>query len=256
LHFLSQYRNSILRQTCGNLTINRKIFCKLGPRYACTHTRTDRRTAWRHNLRCPDLEKLYSDVDILSNLLNVQMGWCLLNSAAVSRYTVGISSRHASTPGPAVVVAVVFTLDHFVTTQTTMGWTESLLDPRFSRHAPGTVVTLGLLPAYLLGTHGSLWMAVPCTERQSIRSRHVRHASTTTCLPVLSPLLVLSRGQVRYCSLTSLNVTQTISDNHCRVYYETNWRNIFIWLLLFTLFITFYDNFTVIIIILIIGSLD
>ena len=42
-------------------------------------------------------------------------------------YTVGISSRHASTPGPAVVVAVVFTLDHIVTTQTTMGWTKSLL---------------------------------------------------------------------------------------------------------------------------------
>jgi len=31
------------------------------------------------------------------------------------------------TVAPAVVVAVVFTLDHIVTTQTTMGWTKSLL---------------------------------------------------------------------------------------------------------------------------------
>jgi len=29
-------------------------------------------------------------------------------------------------------------------------------------------------------------------------------------------------GQVRYWSLTSLNITQMISDSHCRVYYEIN----------------------------------
>jgi len=31
-------------------------------------------------------------------------------------------------------------------------------------------------------------------------------------------------GKVRYWSLTSLNITQMISDNHCRVYYEINLR--------------------------------
>ena len=34
----------------------------------------------------------------------------------------------------------------------------------------------------------------------------------------------LRAGQVRYWSLTSLNITQMISDNHCRVYYEINLR--------------------------------
>jgi len=29
-------------------------------------------------------------------------------------------------------------------------------------------------------------------------------------------------SQVRYWSLKSLNITQVISDNHCRVYYEIN----------------------------------
>jgi len=51
-------------------------------------------------------------------------------SAQLSR-CVAVYSRHfVASPinAPAVVVvAVVFTLDHFVTTQTTMGWTKSLL---------------------------------------------------------------------------------------------------------------------------------
>jgi len=45
---------------------------------------------------------------------------------------VAVYSRHfvaSRINAPAVVVAVVFTLDHFVTTQTTMAWTKSLLDP-------------------------------------------------------------------------------------------------------------------------------
>jgi len=51
-------------------------------------------------------------------------------SAHLSR-CVAVYSRHfvaSRINAPAVVVAVVFTLDHFVTTQTTMGWTKSLLD--------------------------------------------------------------------------------------------------------------------------------
>ena len=51
-------------------------------------------------------------------------------SAQLSR-CVAVYSRHfvaSRINAPAVVVAVVFTLDHFVTTQTTMGWTKSLLD--------------------------------------------------------------------------------------------------------------------------------
>ena len=53
-------------------------------------------------------------------------------SAQLSR-CVAVYSRHfvaSRINAPAVVVAVVFTLDHIVTTQTTMGWTKSLLDPR------------------------------------------------------------------------------------------------------------------------------
>ena len=46
-------------------------------------------------------------------------------SAQLSR-CVAVYSRHFVN-APAVVVAVVFTLDHTVTTRTTMGWTESLL---------------------------------------------------------------------------------------------------------------------------------
>ena len=51
-------------------------------------------------------------------------------SARLSR-CVAVYGRHfvaSRINAPAVVVAVVFTLDHFVTTQTTMGWTKSLLD--------------------------------------------------------------------------------------------------------------------------------
>jgi len=33
-----------------------------------------------------------------------------------------------------------------------------------------------------------------------------------------------ANGQVRYWSLTSLNISQMISDNHYRVYYEINLR--------------------------------
>ena len=43
-----------------------------------------------------------------------------------------VYSRHfvaSRINAPAVVVAVVFTLDHIVTTQTTMGWTKSLQYP-------------------------------------------------------------------------------------------------------------------------------
>jgi len=46
-------------------------------------------------------------------------------SAQLSR-SVAVYSRHfvaSRINAPAVVVAVVFTLDHIVTTQTTMGWT-------------------------------------------------------------------------------------------------------------------------------------
>jgi len=51
-------------------------------------------------------------------------------SAQLSR-CVAVCSRHfvaSRINAPAVVVAVVFTLDHFVTTQRTMGRTKSLLD--------------------------------------------------------------------------------------------------------------------------------
>jgi len=50
-------------------------------------------------------------------------------SAQLSR-CVAVYSRHfvaSRINAPAAVVAVVFTLDHIVTTQTTMGWTKSLL---------------------------------------------------------------------------------------------------------------------------------
>jgi len=50
-------------------------------------------------------------------------------SAQLSR-CVAVYSRHfvaSRINALAVVVAVVFTLDHIVTTQTTMGWTKSLL---------------------------------------------------------------------------------------------------------------------------------
>jgi len=36
------------------------------------------------------------------------------------------------------------------------------------------------------------------------------------------------QGQVKYCSLTSLNITQMISDKQCGVYYEINFAIIFI----------------------------
>ena len=51
-------------------------------------------------------------------------------SAQLSR-CVAVYSRHfvaSRINAPAVVVVAVFTLDHFVTTQRTVGWTESLLD--------------------------------------------------------------------------------------------------------------------------------
>jgi len=53
-----------------------------------------------------------------------------LMSAQLSR-CVAIYSRHfvaSRINTPVVVVAVVFTLDHFVTTQRTVGWTKSLLN--------------------------------------------------------------------------------------------------------------------------------
>jgi len=52
-------------------------------------------------------------------------------SAQLSR-CVAVYSRHfvaSRIDAPVVVAAVVFTLDHFITTQTTMGWTESLHYP-------------------------------------------------------------------------------------------------------------------------------
>ena len=55
-------------------------------------------------------------------------------SAQLSR-CVAVYSRHfvaSRINAPAVVVAVVFTLDHIVTTQTTMGWTKSLLSTRWT----------------------------------------------------------------------------------------------------------------------------
>jgi len=68
-------------------------------------------------------------------------------SAQLSR-CVAVYSRHSvasriNAPAAAVVVAVVFTLDHIVTTQTTMGWTESLLYPTFemSRFTKSTDMT-------------------------------------------------------------------------------------------------------------------
>jgi len=56
-------------------------------------------------------------------------------SAQLSR-CVAVYSRHfvaSRINAPAVVVAVVYSLDHFVTTQTTMAWTKSLLDRRVHR---------------------------------------------------------------------------------------------------------------------------
>jgi len=55
-------------------------------------------------------------------------------SAQLSRW-VAVYSRHfvasrINAPA-AVVVAVVFTQDHSVTTQRTMGWTKSLHDPTY-----------------------------------------------------------------------------------------------------------------------------
>jgi len=58
-------------------------------------------------------------------------------SARLSR-CVAVYSRHfvaSRINAPAIVVAVVFTLDHFVTTQRTMGWTKSALDP-INRYLP------------------------------------------------------------------------------------------------------------------------
>ena len=51
-------------------------------------------------------------------------------SAQLSR-CVAVYSRHfvaSRVNAPAVVVAVVFTLDHFVTTERTIAWAKSLLD--------------------------------------------------------------------------------------------------------------------------------
>jgi len=51
-----------------------------------------------------------------------------LMSAQLSR-CVAVYSRHfVASRINAPVVVVVFTFDHFVTTQRTMGWTKSLLD--------------------------------------------------------------------------------------------------------------------------------
>jgi len=59
-------------------------------------------------------------------------------SAELSR-CVAVYSRHfvaSHINAPAVVVAVVFTFDHIVTTQTTMGWTKSLLYHHHHHHQP------------------------------------------------------------------------------------------------------------------------
>ena len=65
-------------------------------------------------------------------------------SAQLSR-CVAVYSRHfvASRINAPAAVVVVFTLDHIVTTQTTMGWTESLLYPTFemSRFTKSTDMT-------------------------------------------------------------------------------------------------------------------
>ena len=56
-------------------------------------------------------------------------------SAQLSR-CVAVYSRHfvaSRIDAPVAVVSVVFTLDHIVTTQKTMGWTKSLLYPGSQR---------------------------------------------------------------------------------------------------------------------------
>jgi len=58
-------------------------------------------------------------------------------SAQLSR-CVAIYSQHfvaSRINTPTVVVVVVFTLDHFVTTQRTMAWTKSLLTGEFDAHS-------------------------------------------------------------------------------------------------------------------------
>jgi len=71
---------------------------------------------------------MFTWVDVCSTqLLNEYVMLCYELSRCVAVY-----SRHfvaSRINAPAVVVAAVFTLDHFVTTQTTMAWTKSLLDP-------------------------------------------------------------------------------------------------------------------------------
>ena len=67
-------------------------------------------------------------------------------SAQLSR-CVTVYSRHfvaSRINAPVVVVAVVFTLDHIVTTQTTMGWTKSLLYLADPADTPGSAPERGV----------------------------------------------------------------------------------------------------------------
>ena len=66
-------------------------------------------------------------LNVTLNANQMQVG--SMFAAQLSR-CVAVYSRHfvaSRINAPAVVVAVVFTLDHIVTTKTTMGWTKSLL---------------------------------------------------------------------------------------------------------------------------------
>jgi len=88
-------------------------------------------------------------------------------SAQLSR-CVAVYSRHfvaSRINAPFVVVAVVFTLDHIVTTETTMGWTKSLL---YQRHTSSRDYDFGELPS---------------SPEMTWRVRHKRDNGVITSLP-------------------------------------------------------------------------
>ena len=112
---------------------------------------------------------------------------------------VAVYSRHfvaSRIYAPVAVVAVVFTLDHIVTTQTTMGWTESLLYPirvpADSYPTPLRQLTLNLLlTATIDSIFRYIWTNIipfATGNKLSLRGRGVRGGSTSVRGRVRSPL--------------------------------------------------------------------
>ena len=90
-------------------------------------------------------------------------------SAQLSR-CVAVYSRHfvaSRINAPAIVVAVVFTLDHFVTTQRTMGWTKSLLGRSARRAVVNSIVSRRVAS----GSNYSEARRVSSTRTPSLRLR-------------------------------------------------------------------------------------